>query len=123
MARRAVLFLEVIRTDATFQPRLHRGEVIWQGKCIHCGSRLSFDVDGEPLGGATLEHIMPRNHGGGDNVENLAAACARCNHAKGRQLDHRRADDPDLQVMLAQRAARWRPAEEAPDPSLARLHR
>lgn len=127
MSRRGALFLQIILTDKTFSPRLSRGEVIWQGKCIHCGTRLAFDLDGEPLGSATVEHIHPRNHGGTDAVENIAAACARCNHAKGRRLDHRRADDPELLAMVEHlrsvRAERWRDADDAPDPSLARLRR
>lgn len=127
MSRRGTLFLQIIRTDKTFSPKLHRGEVIWQGKCIHCNTKLAFDLDGEPLDGATVEHINPRHHGGTDAVENIAAACARCNHAKGRRLDHRRPGDPDLQAMVAHlqavRAERWRAADEAPDPSLARLRR
>jgi len=127
MGRRAGLFLQIIRTDTTFKPVLHRDVVIWQGKCIHCNTRLTFDLDGEPLNGATLEHIHPRSHGGDNHVENISAACARCNHAKGRRLDHRRADDPDLLSMVAylqeQRRARWREPSEAPDPSLARLRR
>jgi hypothetical protein len=33
-----------------------------------------------------IEHIRPRQHGGGDEVENLALACANCNWNKGPNL-------------------------------------
>jgi len=33
-----------------------------------------------------LEHILPRQHGGSDNAENLALACPECNLLKGPNL-------------------------------------
>lgn len=33
-----------------------------------------------------IEHIVARQHGGGDEDENLAIACARCNLVKGPNL-------------------------------------
>ena len=39
-----------------------------------------------------LEHIRPRRHGGGDSLNNLAWACARCNERKGTNLS---GVDPD----------------------------
>ena len=30
-----------------------------------------------------LEHVLSRQHGGGDELENLALACRPCNNAKG----------------------------------------
>ena len=33
-----------------------------------------------------IEHIVSRQHGGSDDVENLALACHRCNLHKGRNL-------------------------------------
>lgn len=33
-----------------------------------------------------IEHILPRKHGGGDDVGNLALACDRCNLHKGANL-------------------------------------
>jgi hypothetical protein len=33
-----------------------------------------------------LEHIVARQHGGSDNVDNLALACHRCNMYKGPNL-------------------------------------
>lgn len=66
---------------------------------------------------ATVEHIRPRTHGGTDDLENLALACARCNNQKGCRLDNRAAGDPKLQAvverLLERRRARWREAEGA----------
>ncbi len=33
-----------------------------------------------------LDHIIPRQHGGGDELGNLALACALCNRSKGPNL-------------------------------------
>lgn len=41
------------------------------------------DLNGDPISRATLEHIIPRTHGGTDALENLGLACARCNQGKG----------------------------------------
>ena len=34
----------------------------------------------------TLDHIIPRNKGGGDSWENLVAACVSCNTKKGNKI-------------------------------------
>lgn len=34
---------------------------------------------------ATLDHVVPRSMGGGNNWENLIAACAWCNNARSNQ--------------------------------------
>ena len=85
----------------------------WVGKCIHCRRKLSLDGDGRPAGGTTLEHIVPRHHGGDDALNNLAIASSRCNGQKGRQLDNRRRDDPQLRTVIntlrQRRAERQRP--------------
>lgn len=111
----------MVATDATFARAVVRGERCWVGKCIHCGSRVAVSDDGATL--ATIEHIVPRNHGGGDEAENLALACARCNAGKGVRHDARRRDDPKLVALIAalqaRRRERWRAAPDdaraAPD--------
>ncbi len=71
-----------------------------------------ISLDGEPLGNATIEHILPRHHGGTDAPSNLGLACARCNAQKGVRLDARRPGDPDLlrvvEALLQKRRERWR---------------
>ena len=85
-ARTRRLLLWCAATDSTFErARLGEREVL-AGKCIHCNRKLAIDLEGRPLGRETLEHIVPRNHGGSDALHNLAIACSRCNHGKGARL-------------------------------------
>lgn len=97
----------------------------WQTRCLHCRSTVGLTVDGTPWPGTTLEHIVPRSWfgkrqaapliaqvGAADDPRNLALACARCNHEKGRGPD---AEGPSVQraydiiaKLLAARTARWR---------------
>ena len=113
-AKHRQLLLAIVATDATFEKSVVRGEPAWVGKCIHCNARLVVSADGDADGAATIEHIVPRTHGGGDDLANLAVACARCNALKGKRLDHRRREDPTLtrviDTLRARRLARWRDA-------------
>jgi 5-methylcytosine-specific restriction endonuclease McrA len=115
MSRTAMLALSVVATERTFQRVTHRGQTLWVGKCIHCGSKLSVGLDGALLGDASIEHIVPRSHGGTEAPQNLALACAGCNHEKGRRHDNRAREDArriELQQRLQhERARRWRDAE------------
>ena len=112
------LLLWCAATDSTFElGELASGKRVLYGKCIHCNRRLMIGADGSPLGRETVEHIVPRNHGGTDAIENLAIACSRCNHGKGVRHDARAWDDPGLQRVIStlqdRRRARWRePPEE-----------
>ena len=107
--------LDIIATDRTFTRKQQRGQVVWVGKCIHCNRRLIVDADGTPISNATIEHILPRNHGGNNDLDNLALACGSCNFEKGRRHDVRKANDPKLQTMVARlrdiRRQRWREPE------------
>lgn len=114
-ARRRTI-LGIIATDSSFERVEHRGREVWLGKCIHCNGNLLVALSGEPISRATVEHLVPRGQGGTDAPENLALACARCNHQKGRTHDLRYATDPRVQEMveklLRRRQARWREPEE-----------
>jgi 5-methylcytosine-specific restriction endonuclease McrA len=105
--------LAIVRTDTTFErARAADGHDVWVGKCIHCRSKLVIRDDGEPLGPATIEHIRARSQGGSEDIDNLALACARCNHAKGVRHDAKKKPDARaLEIterLLAERRARWR---------------
>lgn len=65
-------------------------------------------MDGTPLNAATLEHIVPKNHGGTDALENLAIACARCNAEKGLRHDHKHWNDPKLRALIERLQTRRR---------------
>ena len=95
-------------SDRTFERKESRGEVVFEGRCIHCRRKLALHLDGTPVNDATLEHIVPKNHGGTDELENLAIACARCNSEKGLRHDHKRGDDAKLNEVIATLQARRR---------------
>lgn len=108
------LLLWCAATDRTFERAVAGdGRAVLTGKCIHCNARHTLTEDGAPLSSATIEHIVPRSHGGTDAIANLAIACARCNIGKGHRLDDRPWQDPTLQRVIAtlqeRRAARMRP--------------
>ena len=107
-ARKRHLLLRVAESDRTFEPKELRGERILEGKCIHCQRKLALYLDGTPVNDATLEHIVPKHHGGTDDLENLALACARCNSEKGLRHDHKSKDDPKLNEVIARLQARRR---------------
>lgn len=92
-------------TDRTFHKRDVNGKPALVGKCIHCRRAIVVSLDESPSS-ATVEHILPRNHGGTDAIDNLALACAGCNQGKGSRLDHRPIDDPKLQEVIATLRAR-----------------
>jgi 5-methylcytosine-specific restriction endonuclease McrA len=104
--RKQRLLLLAASTDRTFELKERHGESVLEGKCIHCQRKLQLELDGSPLNGATLEHIVPKHHGGTDDVENLALACARCNSEKGLRHDHKRANDPKLREVIERLQAR-----------------
>lgn len=52
------------------------------GRCEYC-QRLQ---SASPLIPLQIEHIVSRKHGGSDELENLALACAECNLHKGSDL-------------------------------------
>lgn len=95
-------------SDVTFQRVESRGREYLVGKCIHCSTQVTVPLDPAEPAHATLEHIVPRNHGGSDDPENLCVACRRCNHAKGRRLDKRRPGDETLARVIEMLQARRR---------------
>lgn len=99
-------------------------------RCLHCRARLRLSEDGEPIGPATLEHVIPSSWFGRRSVaaltaqldgpedpRNLAVACRRCNHAKGARHDPHPSQQASQQVvraLLERRLARW---QALPDPA------
>jgi 5-methylcytosine-specific restriction endonuclease McrA len=116
------LFLLALSTDSAAQCR----DDIWDTRCLHCRRRLHLRADGEALGNATLEHVVPQAWFGkrtaamltgrvGDDANdprNLAIACAGCNHGKGVSHDARGPNDARavavIAALLDRRLARWR---------------
>jgi 5-methylcytosine-specific restriction endonuclease McrA len=48
-------------------------------RCEYCG----LHQDQSPLAVLHVEHIVPKKHGGSDELDNLALACIDCNLHKG----------------------------------------
>lgn len=115
-ARTRALMLWCAATDKTFERVELRGAPALAGKCIHCNSAVWISAQGERLTRATIEHIVPRTHGGTDAIENLALACARCNHGKGVRLDPRRRDDPTLNAVIDTLRSRREARRREPPP-------
>lgn len=44
-------------------------------KCFYCGKRAT-----------TLDHVIPRSHGGSNDIDNLVAACEPCNQVAGQMV-------------------------------------
>lgn len=116
--RSRALLLWIAATDATFDLVTLREGAALCGKCIHCGSRHTLRLDGTPVSDATIEHIVPRHHGGTDELTNLAIACARCNGEKGLRHDARPRLDAKLQALIAQLQGRRAERLRAPLPGL-----
>lgn len=113
------LLLWCAATDCTFErATTPDGRRVLTGKCIHCNARHTITEDGVALTSATIEHIIPRAHGGTDALTNLAIACARCNIGKGHRLDDRPWHDPTLQRVITTLQERKAARLRAPLPDL-----
>jgi 5-methylcytosine-specific restriction endonuclease McrA len=112
--RNHALILWCAATDATTRRVVARGSEGLEARCIHCNTALWVGLDGST--GATLEHIVPRSHGGGNDLTNLAIACARCNHEKGSRHDDRGLEDAHareiIEALQKRRRERLRPPIE-----------
>ncbi len=64
--------------------------------CQYCGS-TSKDM--------TVDHVVPRRHGGRSSWDNLVTACRRCNMKKGDKLLHQ----TSMQLMRQPRRPRYTP--------------
>ena len=62
---------------------------LWEeqnGHCVYCGKKMWvrwFHTPGKKTREATIEHIIPKDHGGTGHRHNLACSCMQCNHYRG----------------------------------------
>jgi hypothetical protein len=74
------------------------------GRCEYCrvpqhvGVAIRFHI----------EHVCPRQHGGGDDLDNLALACPNCNWTKGPNLAGVDADTSALVPLFNPRRDHWK---------------
>lgn len=86
-----------------------------KGCCIYCKTPLRRSE-------ATADHKRPKKRGGSDARENIAAACAPCNHAKGHMWETKfwrlikgnnpPTNSPDLMLIWASRRI-WKRTHKA----------
>lgn len=64
-------------------------------QCQYCGKQSPQVV-------LETDHIISRNKGGGDNIENLTTSCFDCNRGKGKELleTYKEGTDPNEQAIL-----------------------
>jgi 5-methylcytosine-specific restriction endonuclease McrA len=72
-------------------------------RCEYCGLR----EDQSPLAALHVEHILPRKHGGTDDIDNLALACIDCNLRKGSNVAGYDPETGQLRELFSPRRHRW----------------
>lgn len=72
-------------------------------RCEYCRLRQEH----APLVQFQTEHIVPRQHGGGDELANLCLACQRCNLHKGPNLTGIDEQTGQIIVLFNPRVQRW----------------
>lgn len=61
----------------------------------------------EPFFRHQIEHVVPKRHGGADELDNLALACPHCNRHKGPNLSGLDPLDGRLSRLFHPRRDRW----------------
>lgn len=87
-----VLMASALRdTGSTRQWRVIRQRILARDNytCQYCGADNANTVD----------HVIPRRLGGGDDEGNLLTACSRCNYAKGGAFFERKRTPPTPHVL------------------------
>ncbi|HUY87556.1 MAG TPA: HNH endonuclease signature motif containing protein [Pirellulales bacterium] len=72
-------------------------------RCEYC-QRRQIDSPIVPL---QIEHVIPRKHGGSDDLENLALACAECNLHKSSNLTGIDPDTNEITPLFDPRRQIW----------------
>ncbi|HET6973426.1 MAG TPA: HNH endonuclease signature motif containing protein [Pyrinomonadaceae bacterium] len=71
--------------------------------CEYC----HLHQDDSPLAALHVEHIIPKVHGGTDDIENLALACIDCNLHKGTNLTEIDPQTSELTELFHPRRQNW----------------
>lgn len=72
-------------------------------RCEYCQRHQ----DDSPLAPLQIEHIIPKKHGGSDEIENLALACIDCNLHKGTNLTGIDPDTDEITQLFHPRRQPW----------------
>ena len=73
-------------------------------RCEYCGLKQEDSV----LAALHVEHIIPKKHGGTDDLENLALACVDCNLHKGPNLTGIDPTSGQVAALFNPRQQSWR---------------
>jgi 5-methylcytosine-specific restriction endonuclease McrA len=74
-----------------------------QNACEFC----HLHQDDSPLATLHIEHIIPKIHGGSDDIDNLALACIDCNLHKGTNLTGIDPETNALTELFHPRRQKW----------------
>ena len=77
-----------------------------QNACEYC----HLHQDDSPLATLHIEHIIPKIHGGSDDIDNLALACIDCNLHKGTNLTGIDPETNALAELFHPRRQEWKRA-------------
>ena len=66
--------------------------------CQYCSKKLRSED-------ATIDHVVPRSHGGGSSWENCVLACVRCNHSKA----DRTPQMAGIKLLTTPKQPKWNP--------------
>ena len=72
-------------------------------RCEYCG----LHQDQSPLAALHVEHILPRKHGGSDDLDNIALACIDCNLHKGSNVAGYDPETGQLTELFHPRSQSW----------------
>jgi 5-methylcytosine-specific restriction endonuclease McrA len=75
-----------------------------QNACEYC----HLHQDDSPLAALHVEHIIPRIHGGSDDIDNLGLACIDCNLHKGTNLTGIDPQTGELTELFHPRRQEWK---------------
>jgi hypothetical protein len=73
------------------------------GLCEYC--KLPDSAD--PHDAFHVEHVVPKQHGGDDTIENLAWSCSRCNRRKGPNLASIDPQGGQITPLFNPRTSKW----------------
>lgn len=74
-----------------------------QNSCEYC----HLHQDDSPLAVLHVEHVIPKVHGGSDDIDNLALACIDCNLHKGTNLTGIDPQTNELTELFHPRRQEW----------------
>lgn len=72
-------------------------------RCEYCQLRQADSL----LAALHVEHVIPRKHGGNDDLDNLALACIDCNLHKGPNLAGIDPETGDMVSLFHPRVQQW----------------